>query len=105
MRDGRQVAETPRIKIEQIESLYRLTIKEAWDVDAGEYTCEVTNPFGRDTSVAKLKVQAPPVIERHPQNQVHPEGEVVRMKVYFSGIGPFTLRYAVNGQQLRDGGN
>ena len=47
-----------RIKVEQTgEASFRLTIKEVWDIDDGEYTCEVSNIHGKDTSTALLRVQ------------------------------------------------
>lgn len=96
LRNGRELPDGSRYKIEQQEGVYRLTIKEVWDIDDGDYTCEVSNPFGSDSATASLKVQAPPVIEKEPGHIVVPDGEMVRLKIYFSGTPRFDFNLAVN---------
>lgn len=41
-------------------------------------------------------ILAPPVIERKPNDRVYAEGEMVRLKIYYSGTGPFTTRLTLN---------
>lgn len=43
---------------------------------------------------------APPVIEKGVPNSVHPEGDMVRLKVYFSGSAPFEHKLALNGVDI-----
>ena len=57
IRNGRELPEGGRYKVEATDSTYKLTIKEVWDIDDGEYTCQITNPYGQDSCTAKLKVQ------------------------------------------------
>jgi hypothetical protein len=53
-----------------------------------------------DTATATLKVQAPPVIEKQVPNAVYPAGDMVRIKIFFSGSPPFSHRFTLNGIEL-----
>lgn len=57
LRNGREVPEGARYRTEVQNDVFRLIIKEVWDIDAGEYTCEVSNVFGSDSATATLTVQ------------------------------------------------
>lgn len=57
LRNGRELPESNRYRFEVHESTYKFIIKEVWDIDAGEYTCEVSNAYGSDSATAKLIVQ------------------------------------------------
>uniref|UniRef100_A0AC34GPF1 Twitchin n=1 Tax=Panagrolaimus sp. ES5 TaxID=591445 RepID=A0AC34GPF1_9BILA len=100
LKNGREIPDGGRYRVEQSEGTYKLIIKEVWDIDNGDYTCELTNVFGSDSATAALKVQAPPVIERDVPNAVHPDGELVRIKIYFSGSAPFTHKLVLNGEEV-----
>uniref|UniRef100_A0AC34RIM6 Twitchin n=1 Tax=Panagrolaimus sp. JU765 TaxID=591449 RepID=A0AC34RIM6_9BILA len=100
LKNGREVPDSGRYRIEIGDGVYKLVIKEVWDIDAGDYTCELTNCFGSDAATAVLKVQAPPVIERDVASGVYPEGELVRRKIYFSGSAPFTHKLLLNGSEI-----
>uniref|UniRef100_A0A0N5AQN4 non-specific serine/threonine protein kinase n=1 Tax=Syphacia muris TaxID=451379 RepID=A0A0N5AQN4_9BILA len=100
LRNGREVPEGARYRTETQNEVYRLIIKEVWDIDAGEYTCEVSNPFGVETATATLTVQAPPVIEKDVGNGIYADGEMVRLKIYFSGSGPFHYYFTLNKEEI-----
>jgi hypothetical protein len=100
LKNGREVPEGARYRTEEQDGVYRLIIKEVWDIDAGDYTCELSNVFGVDAATATLKVQAPPVIEKGIPNSVYPEGDMVRLKVYFSGSTPFEHKLTLNGVNI-----
>lgn len=57
LKNGRELPDGSRYRIEVKDGTYRLIIKEVWDIDAGDYTCEVSNVFGTDSATATLKVQ------------------------------------------------
>lgn len=57
LKNGRQIPEGVRYRVEAYENIYKLIIKEVWDIDAGDYTCEVSNVFGVDSTLANLIVQ------------------------------------------------
>lgn len=57
MRNGREIPEGARYRTESQNGVFRLIIREVWDIDSGEYTCEVSNVFGSDSATANLIVQ------------------------------------------------
>lgn len=57
LKNGREVPDGARYRVETHESVYKFIIKEVWDIDAGDYVCEVSNVFGSDSAQATLKVQ------------------------------------------------
>lgn len=65
LRNGRELPEGARYRIECRDDVYKLTIKEVWDIDGGDYTCEVSNAFGTDTATATLTVQGSVDITEH----------------------------------------
>ena len=89
-----------RYRVEEQDGVYRLIIKEVWDIDAGDYTCEVSNAFGTEAATATLKVLAPPVIEKQVPSGVYPEGDMVYIKIFFSGSPPFTHLLTLNGVEV-----
>ncbi|MCP9266046.1 Twitchin [Dirofilaria immitis] len=100
LRNGREIPEGTRYRIEVQDEVFKLIIKEVWDIDSGEYTCEVSNVYGSDSATAKLIVQAPPVIEKGIANAVYADGELVRLKIYFSGTGPFDYTFTLNKKEI-----
>ncbi|KAI1733007.1 fibronectin type III domain-containing protein [Ditylenchus destructor] len=105
LRNGREVPDGARYRVESHDGVYKFIIKEVWDIDAGEYTCEVSNVFGTESATATLNVTAPPVIEKQVPNACYPEGDMVRIKIFFSGSPPFTHRLALNGSEVSDSAN
>ena len=59
MKDGKEVKTdgTRIIQKEESESTYTLTIKKVTEKDAGEYSCEISNEHGKDTSKGKLSMK------------------------------------------------
>ncbi|KJH43663.1 fibronectin type III domain protein [Dictyocaulus viviparus] len=102
MRNGRELPECSRYRFEAYDGTFKFTIKEVWDIDAGEYTCEVSNVYGNDIATAKLMVQAPPVIEKDVPNTILPMNEMVRLKIYFSGTPPFKHFLTLNKEEIND---
>ncbi|ULT95623.1 hypothetical protein L3Y34_004374 [Caenorhabditis briggsae] len=100
LRNGRELPESSRYRFESSDGVYKFTIKEVWDIDAGEYTVEVFNSYGSDTATAKLIVQAPPVIEKDVPNTILPSGDLVRLKIYFSGTAPFRHSLVLNKEEI-----
>ncbi|VDO68159.1 unnamed protein product [Heligmosomoides polygyrus] len=100
IRNGRELPESTRYRFEAHDGTFKFTIKEVWDIDAGDYTCEVSNVYGSDTATAKLIVQAPPVIEKDVPNTILPMGEMVRLKIYFSGTPPFVHALTLNKEDV-----
>uniref|UniRef100_A0A1I7VVS1 non-specific serine/threonine protein kinase n=1 Tax=Loa loa TaxID=7209 RepID=A0A1I7VVS1_LOALO len=100
LRNGREIPEGARYRTEAQDEVFKLIIREVWDIDSGEYTCEVSNIYGSDSATAALIVQAPPVIEKGVANAVYADGELVRLKIYFSGTGPFNYTFTLNKKEI-----
>ncbi|KAK6110371.1 Fibronectin type III domain family protein [Brugia pahangi] len=100
LRNGREIPEGARYRTEAQDEVFKLIIKEVWDIDSGEYTCEVSNIYGSDSATAALLVQAPPVIEKGVANAIYADGELVRLKIYFSGTGPFNYSFTLNKKEI-----
>ncbi|UYV65935.1 unc-22 [Cordylochernes scorpioides] len=91
-KNGHEVLPVGRVSMQDKEDgIYKLTISEIWESDEGEYSCEITNPLGGDKCAAMLYVAAPPRIEQCPTDVTFPEHENGKIKVYFSGTGPFEV--------------
>ncbi|CAH1785273.1 unnamed protein product [Owenia fusiformis] len=69
-----------------------LTIRDLEESDAGEITCELANKLGKDSASCKLQVQAPPKIGKELGAQKVNEGDQFKLKVPFSGKGPFSVK-------------
>ncbi|KRY50894.1 Twitchin [Trichinella britovi] len=100
IRHGRDISDCGRYKVEEFETKYTLTIEEVWDIDNGEFACEATNQFGSDVTVAVLKIQEPPVIDKEPGNQTYSEEELARIKIFFHGDPEFSCFLNQNGREI-----
>lgn len=57
LKNGREVPDGARYRVESLqEGVFKFIIKEVWDIDAGDYVCEVLNVFGVDSAQVTLKV-------------------------------------------------
>ncbi|KAE9421213.1 hypothetical protein Angca_004091, partial [Angiostrongylus cantonensis] len=95
MRNGRELPESSRYRFEAYDGTFKFTIKEVWDIDAGEYTCEVSNVYGSDSATAKLTVQ---VITRLPFD---PPGPPTGLEITENGDDFLTLSWH---RPMSDGG-
>uniref|UniRef100_A0AC35TXM9 Ig-like domain-containing protein n=1 Tax=Rhabditophanes sp. KR3021 TaxID=114890 RepID=A0AC35TXM9_9BILA len=100
LKNGREIPDGARYRMEDVDGSFKLIIKEAWDLDEGEYTCECSNLFGSASASAYLTIQAPPVIETEVHNAIHPFGDMVRIKIYFSGSAPFKHTLYLNKDEV-----
>ncbi|GMT25430.1 hypothetical protein PFISCL1PPCAC_16727, partial [Pristionchus fissidentatus] len=103
LRNGRELPESTRYRFEDHDGVYKFMIKEVWDIDAGEYTCNLSNPYGNDQATARLVVQGATRYHTHVPNTILPDGEMVRLKIYFSGTVPFTHSLTLNKEEISPG--
>ncbi|XP_074660014.1 twitchin-like [Tubulanus polymorphus] len=102
-RNGSEIFPTSRAKIKTDDDKTVLTLSDIGESDAGEITCELSNKLGRDESSAKLTVQKPPQIEKLPRpDQTVDEGDSLKIKIPFSGTGPFDVKLKKNGKEIPD---
>ena len=79
-----------------------MIIEEIWEIDDGEYTCQVFNTMGYVSTNCRVKVGAPPRIENIPSELHLPEGDNTKIKVEWSDDMPFTVKFFRNGEELVD---
>ncbi|XP_013785867.1 twitchin-like, partial [Limulus polyphemus] len=102
-KNGREIHPGGRIKaLEKEDGVYKLQITEVWDTDDGDYTCEVNNSLGSDRCTARLNVAAPPKIERCPNEVCFPEHDNGKVKIFFSGTGPFEVNLFKHGLEVNE---
>ncbi len=46
----------------------------------------------------EIAIAAPPVIEKEPGNRRFPDGDLARLKIFYSGTGPFQTQLLLNKQ-------
>ncbi|XP_076471204.1 twitchin-like [Babylonia areolata] len=64
--------------------------------------CELVNPLGRESCKAKLEVQVPPKVDADVRDQKVQKGDQFKIKVPFSGTGPFEFKVKCNGKEVKE---
>lgn len=81
LRNGREIQTSVRIKEEMDGGVFRLIITDMQDGDDGDYTCQAHNPVGHCYTTARIRIGAPPRIDRCPNELYLPQGENTKLKV------------------------
>ena len=93
IKNGIELSNGGRYQIIQEEYKSTFTIKNLWETDNNsQITCVVSNPIGKQTCEAWVRIKAPPRVEREPGDQVAELEETVKVKIPISGKGPFELK-------------
>ncbi|XP_047102318.1 twitchin isoform X3 [Schistocerca piceifrons] len=100
LRNGREIMPGGRFRMESKGGVFRLIISEVWEVDDGDYTCEANNTIGFVTTTARLKIGAPPRIDRMPGDLYLPEGDNTKIKIYYSGDQPMEVTLTKDGRKI-----
>ncbi|KAL8565325.1 hypothetical protein ACOMHN_029021 [Nucella lapillus] len=103
-KNGTEVGNAGRTRIRTQDHQCTLIISELYEKDAGEIVCELVNPLGRESCKARLDVQVPPKMERDFRDQKAQKGDQFKIKVPFSGSGPFDFKVKLNGREIKEGG-
>jgi hypothetical protein len=78
-----------------------LTLQLDYPDQAGDYSVEVSNPFGSAQSLAaRIEVSQAPRINRSPQSQLLFPGDPLTLVVEVSGEQPFTYQWYRNNQPI-----
>ncbi|XP_014665457.1 PREDICTED: twitchin-like isoform X3 [Priapulus caudatus] len=99
-RDGVEVFTGVRVILKEENGVFHFTIPNVTEDDTAEYTCVCKNDSGSDTTSCKFTVQAPPRLGSEPDDQLVPEGDTHKVRVNFSGDGPFTVRLFKDGKEV-----
>ncbi|XP_055331451.1 twitchin-like isoform X3 [Paramacrobiotus metropolitanus] len=102
LKNGREINPSGRVKMTEKDGVFTLDIGEVLDSDAGEYTCELSNPGGKDTCTAQLRIIEPPKIIRYPDEVSFEEGESAKIKVFFQSETPCTARVFHGKEELKE---
>lgn len=68
-------------------------------------TCVITNPLGKETSEAFIKVKPAPKLEKEPGDQTVGLEETLKIKIPIIGKGPFTVKLKREDAEAEDLGN
>lgn len=78
-----------------------LTLQLDYPDQAGDYSVEVSNPFGSVSSqAARVEVSQAPRIDRNPQSQLVAPGDPATFTVEVSGEEPFDYQWYLNNQPI-----
>ncbi|CAL1540886.1 unnamed protein product, partial [Lymnaea stagnalis] len=101
-KNGVEIGSGGRNRVKVDGDMYTLIINDVYDKDAGEITCEVKNALGRETCTAQLSVLAPPRLDKDLKDQKVTAGEQFKVKLPFSGSGPFEVKVKKDGKELQE---
>ncbi|XP_054724333.1 cell adhesion molecule DSCAM-like [Uloborus diversus] len=85
-KDNRILSETGNIKIKTLDDMSALTIDPVSPKDSGNYSCLVSNPFGKNIHSAVLKVEAPPHWRIEPKDIEAMEGDEIFLFCQADGL-------------------
>ncbi|XP_037555304.2 titin [Dermacentor silvarum] len=105
LRDGQELRSGTKVKQKIItETVSMLIIPEVSSEDIGNYTCEATNRFGRDTFTAPLVLTESPKIQPFSFPKNHPVGKDVTVTCFATeGALPLTFAWLKDGRKLASG--
>ncbi|KAI0982140.1 hypothetical protein GJ496_002986, partial [Pomphorhynchus laevis] len=82
LKNGLQIIPGIKYAIQTKDQHSTLILQDIWDVDDGtEFTCEITNPIGSETTTSKLNVRVPPKISKFDRNLSAIVGEPVKLQI------------------------
>ncbi|CAH8545499.1 unnamed protein product [Schistosoma haematobium] len=101
-KDGIELLPGNRIKISPPgpDGKASIEIHDLDEKDSGTITCQVSNPSGKNSCSAPFEVLAIPKILGNIDDKVASEGDLVKLKVPYSGRGSITLKLKCNGHEL-----
>lgn len=102
LRNGREIQTSVRIKQEVEGGVFRLTITDMQDGDDGDYTCQAHNAVGNCSTNARIRIGAPPRIDRCPNELYLPEGENTKIKIVYTGDQPMDLIITKDGVEIKE---
>ncbi|CAH8497134.1 unnamed protein product [Schistosoma turkestanicum] len=101
-RDGIELLPGNRVKINPPgpDGKASIEIQDLDEKDSGTITCQVSNPSGKNSCSAPFEVLGIPKILGNIDDKVASEGDLVKIKVPYSGRGSITLKLKCNGREL-----
>ncbi|KAG8178097.1 hypothetical protein JTE90_017446 [Oedothorax gibbosus] len=91
-KDGKKLT---NVETQSIRDSSFLIIESVSAESSGNYTCIVSNAFGKDRFTASLLVTAPPVWKKEPMDQIVQEGESLSVECEAIGVPSPTMKWTV----------
>ncbi|XP_055900297.1 twitchin-like isoform X6 [Biomphalaria glabrata] len=101
-RNGIEINTVGRNRVKVDGNTYTLLMSDVSEKDAGEITCEAKNALGKESCSAQLSVLAPPRFDKDLKDQKVTAGEQFKVKLPFSGTGPFDVKVKRDGRELQE---
>jgi len=101
-KDGVEIRSGGKYRIVEDGEKVQLIVKGVTPGDAGDITCELSNARGKESATARLQVQTPPHLEKELREQSVDKGETLKLKIPFSGTGPFNFKLRKDGREIPD---
>ncbi|KAK3703484.1 hypothetical protein RRG08_024788 [Elysia crispata] len=101
-KNGMEIGTGGRNKVKVDGDTHTLTISDITPSDAGEISCEIRNPLGKETCKANLSVLSPPRLEKELRDQKVDAGDQFKVKLPFSGTGPFDIKVKKDGKEVKE---
>ncbi|GFU20645.1 down syndrome cell adhesion molecule-like protein 1 [Nephila pilipes] len=92
-KDGEALQKASNVDIQSLKDSSFLIIESVTSKSSGNYTCIVTNTFGRDEYTSSLTVTAPPVWFKEPLDTLVQEGESLAIECQGSGVPLPTIKW------------
>jgi len=102
LKNGREIQMSVRIRQEVDGGVFRLIITDMQDGDDGDYTCQANNPVGHCYTTARVRIGAPPRIDRIPGELYLPEKENTKIKIVYSGDQPMDFKLSKDGVEIKE---
>ncbi|XP_071120619.1 twitchin-like isoform X18 [Mytilus edulis] len=103
-KNGVPMGSTSRTRLTQNDDIFTLRFTELYANDEGEIKCDISNPLGRDSCTCNFKIQSPPKFGKDFHDQQVELGEQFKIKIPFSGTGPFEVKVRKNGREVVENG-
>ncbi|XP_052825204.1 twitchin isoform X2 [Octopus bimaculoides] len=103
LKNGLEFGSSSRASVKRDGDRYTLTLSDVNPSDAGDITCEISNPSGFTTTSCNFVVKSPPSFGKTIEDQVCEIGEQFKLKVPFSGTGPFDFKLKKDGKEIPEG--
>ncbi|GBL76510.1 Down syndrome cell adhesion molecule-like protein 1 [Araneus ventricosus] len=92
-KDGRDLTVSSSVDIQSFKDSSFLVIESVTSESSGNYTCIVSNTYGRDQFTASLTVTAPPQWLKEPMDSISQEGENLIIECEASGVPSPTIKW------------
>ncbi|KAA3682313.1 uncharacterized protein DEA37_0008978 [Paragonimus westermani] len=101
-RDGLEFVPSARVRIHPPgpDGKAMLELSDLDERDSGNITCQVSNPSGKNACSSPLEVFGVPKVLSGVDDKIASEGDLIKIKVPYSGRGTISLKLKQNGREV-----